>query len=325
MYSVFGVENPLLDFICQVDFPLFKTLGTRPGTMNLVSLEEMKKVLGIASGYRNTPGGSCANTIRGIAWLGQSSPIAPPVYSGAVGSDERGEKYIACMREMGIEVRLVRKQTPTGCSVILVTPDHERTMFTYLGACREFTAQDLDLEALSRSRFLHLTGYLWDTENQRLAAEAAARHALRQGVKVSFDLADPFVVQRYRSFFVSWIPGRVEVVFANREELQTMMGEKCPDEELVRRAGWLAGLVVMKVGAGGCYLNEGGRIMRSQGFPARVQDTTAAGDSFASGFLFGLLKGYPTTACARLANRFASQIVGVNGCDFSSLDPRGVQ
>jgi sugar/nucleoside kinase (ribokinase family) len=327
-YSVFGLENPLFDHIAAVSEADLASLGAPKGTMNLVDYGQMRRVLELAGRqpgrYRSVPGGSAANTVRAVACLSACDPVPPPVYSGAVGCDPEGEEYGRILRAAGIETRLACKTQPTGCSVILVTPDRERTMFTFLGACREYTAADLDRELLARSRFLYLTGYLWDTENQKQAALLAGQTAQREGVRVAFDLADPYAVRRYRSEFLDWIPRYAEVVFGNREEFRLLLGEGLGDEELARRAGALSPQAVLKIGADGCLVSAGGSVEAVRGFDVRPVDTTAAGDCFAAGYLFGLLKGFAPRRSARLANRLAAWIVTVEGCDLRGLDPAAV-
>jgi len=265
-------------------------------------------VLGLARGFRSIPGGSAANTVRAVAALSRARAVAPPVYSGAVGCDPEGEEYDRILRSQGVVTRLARKQQPTGCSVILVTPDRERTMFTFLGACREYRPEDLDRDLLARSRYLYLTGYMWDTENQRQAAL----------------LADPFAVRRYREQYLSWIPAHAEVLFGNREEFRLLLGEGLADEELAEAAGELVPQAVLKIGAEGCLVNCFGKVSRIAGFPAAPVDTTAAGDCFAAGYLYGQLRGFSAELSARLANRLAAWIVTVEGCNLEALDPAEV-
>jgi len=323
-YSVFGLENPLFDRIAAVDESVIRRVGAPKGTKKLVDYPQMRRVLELAGPTRNIPGGSAANTVRAVACLSRAAPVPPPVYSGAVGCDPEGREYDRILRSVGVVTRLACKSQPTGCSVILVTPDRERTMFTFLGACREYTSQDLDHELLGRSSWLYLTGYMWDTENQRLAALEAGATALREGVRVAFDLADPYAVRRYRDQYLSWIPAHVEVLFGNREEFRLLLGEGLADEELASLAGELCPQAVLKTGAEGCLVNYFGKVGRVPGFPVRPVDTTAAGDCFAAGYLYGLLRGCSAEHSARLANRLASWIVTVEGCDLEGLDPTQV-
>jgi sugar/nucleoside kinase (ribokinase family) len=319
VFSVFGVENPLMDIIAHVDHSVLSALGKKPGTMNLVDYGEIERLLTGIREYRTLPGGSCANTIRGIAWLNHASQVPAPVFNGSVGRDDTGDAYAKSIEEFGVRAALTRKEQPTGMSLIMVTPDGERTMNTFLGACRSFGPVDLDREKLSESRILHLTGYLWDTENQKKAAEAAVVLAEKKGITLSFDLADIYNVQQFGSLFLPFIRESVDILFANREELGMLTSTDC-DEDCIDAAARLCPTVLMKVGAKGCYVSHGGRIEHVPGVPAKkVADTTGAGDSFASGFLFGALLGREPLECATLANTVASGIVGVEGCDYQAL------
>jgi len=328
LYSVFGVENPLMDVIAHVDYGFLQRLGKQPGSMHLVDHAEIEALVSELPSFRTLPGGSAANTTRGLAWLaspgGQvvlrsfaelSSDGAgklPPVFNGAVGRDATGDKFEQLMTEAGVSASIVRKETPTGTSVILVTPDGERTMNTYLGACRDFGPQDLDLPRLANSKILYLTGYLWDTAHQDAAARKAA--ASSKAI-VAFDLADSFAVRRSGDAFRSWIPGRVDVLFGNRDEIGILTGASC-DEDCVKEAQKFAPLIVMKIGEKGCMLGQDGKYELVPGVPVEMVDTTGAGDAFAAGFLFGMLQGAEPLVCARLANAIASRIVGREGCSY---------
>ena len=247
MYSVFGIGNPLMDLVVHGEHAVLDRLGARPGTMNLIDGSQREEMLSDLEVAASIPGGSCANTMRGVAWLtAHTGP--PPLYAGAVGLDELGENYGARMKELGVDTKLARKSDPTGTSTIIVTPDHERTMFTCLSACRHYNLGDWEGEGLPDARFLYFTGYMWDTENQRQAVQTFATQAKGLGVPTAFDLADPFAVERYRDLFAAWIPGNVEVIFGNRKEVALMVEHDRPDRELIRDAGDLAPIVVMKTG-----------------------------------------------------------------------------
>jgi fructokinase len=238
-----------------------------------------------------------------------------------VGGDAEGRDFDRLLNGAGVRSFLVfKKEQPSGVSVILVSPDHERTMFTYLGACRLLDRADLPLDAVKRASYVYLTGYNWDTPNQEKAAKAAAEAVKSAGGKVCLDVADPFVAVRYGDSFRSWIPGNLDILFANRDELAALTAVKSGDEDILRAAAAYAPLVVMKTGGEGCAILEGGRIRRVAGETVQAIDTTAAGDSFAAGFLFGLLLGKDIELCGKLANRLASRMVTVEGCDYSRLD-----
>ncbi len=323
-YSVFSVENPLVDLIAHVDAPFLAARGKRPGTMHLVDEAESASLAACRAiaAPRTLPGGSAANTLRGVAWLNRDAALPSPVFGGAVGRDALGDGY----RE---DLAPRRASSPcscasrarTGTSIILVTPDGERTMNTHLGACRLFRAvRPRPRPARPLHALLYLTGYLWDTENQREAAERAAAFARSRGIPVAFDLADPWAVERYQDRYRDWVPRSVDVLFANGKELALLTGAGC-DEDCMDAARGLAPLVVMKVGAGGCWV--GGRLMpRAEMVPTEAVkplDTTGAGDAFAGGWLYGQLLGRGPLECADIANRLAGRIVGVYGCDYEAV------
>ncbi|MFP4562893.1 MAG: adenosine kinase [Spirochaetia bacterium] len=319
MRPITGIGNPLMDIIVPVDYTTFRNFEAEPGSMNLVENSVTKKILALPFEKTKTPGGSCANTLRGIAWLAGSGYENKPYYMGAVGKDEAGDGFLAILVEQGVEPGVALKDTPTGVSGILVTPDHERTMFTHLGACRDFTLEDVNMDAIRESSYLHIAGYMWDTENQKEAAKEAVKTAGRNGVKVSFDLADPFVVYRYGDELREWLPGKVDLLFANREELSAMTEQK-EDEAIMRIAREYAPFVVMKTGAEGCILRKGDEVIKIPGERVEPVDTTGAGDSFAAGFLYALLEGHGIDTAGRLANRTASRIVTIEGCNYALLD-----
>ncbi len=332
-FSIFAVENPLMDVIAHVDYDFLRRFGKQPGSMHLVDHDEVETLMRAVPSFRTMPGGSAANTARGVAWLsspagrgvleefGTLTPTGPgpaqPVFNGAVGQDPLGDQFVDRIREAGVSPSIVRKPTPTGTSVILVTPDGERTMNTYLGACRDFGPQDLDLSKLARSRILYLTGYLWDTAHQEAAARAAAtaRGERPERSILAFDLADSFAVRRSGDAFRSWIPGNVDVLFGNRDEIAILTGASC-DEDCVREAARFAPLIVMKIGEKGCVIGQKGSYEVVPGVPVEVVDTTGAGDAFAAGFLFGMLLGAEPMLCARLANSIASRVVSREGCSY---------
>lgn len=322
MYTVLGIENPLVDFIGHVQPEAMLGLDIKPGTMNLVDEATMRLVLSRLPSCETMPGGSCANTIRGIAWLRGSRSDPRTAYSGAVGEDEIGRTFESGLQRCGVEPILSRKGVRTGVSVILVTPDHERTMCTFLGACREYGPADLPRPSLEAAGLLHITGYLWDTEPQKAAAREAVEIVRRHGATVSLDVADPFVVTRYREEFLKWIPGRVDLLFANRTELSLLVGAEEDDLSILRKAAGLAPTVVMKVGPEGSRCLHRGALVRADGVPTTVVDTTGAGDAFAAGYLYAHVNGQSPEEASRLGNRVASAVVAVEGCAYDAV-PRG--
>lgn len=319
-----GMGNPLLDTIIQVDFDTFTRFEAEPGSMNLVDSTFSKQLLELPGDKKRTPGGSCSNTMRGVAWIqkntGENDGIA---YLGAVGNDSEGEQFENILQEQGVTPYLARTEVATGTSTILVTPDHERTMFTYLGACREYREEFVTPDTYAGACYIHLAGYMWDTENQKGAAQRLVQEGLKQDKIISFDLADPFVVHRFGDELRSWLPGKIHILFANREELSVMTG-KTGDNEILSAAKDLAETVIMKTGADGCCILSGNEIITVPGERVEPVDTTGAGDSFAAGYLYGLLHNFSAERCGKLANKIASGIVTTEGCDYSALNFTGI-
>jgi sugar/nucleoside kinase (ribokinase family) len=309
-----------MDQVVQGSFELLQVLGAEGGTMNLISLGRREELLARVQVSASVPGGSCANTLRGLSWLaGEDSQ--KPLYAGAVGDDPLGLAYENGLNALGIQTLMAYKSNPTGTSTIVVTPDHERTMFTFLGASRDLTRSDLEKDSFPETRYLYFTGYMWDTPNQREAAETQAVEARRNGVPIAFDLADPFAVDRYRDLFSAWIPGHVDVLFGNTQEIRMMLGGTAMEEQrLAEAAAELAPIVVMKIGPQGCLVSQRGKVSAFPPEPAEVVDTIGAGDFFAAGFLAGLIDGADIGACAKLANLMGAAIVSVPGCSLASLD-----
>lgn len=321
MHSVYAMENPLMDYVMHEGYSFLARFGARPGTMQLVEHSTFKEIIKASRGYSVFPGGSGANTARALSMLtGADESLGFPCFSGGIGADDAGNRFMAILGDLGIETAMAKKDIPTGVSAIVVTPDHERTMFTYLGACRDFSPEDVSMDFIRSSKFLYSTGYMWDTEPQKKALFAAVDEARAVKVPVCFDLADPFVVDRYYLELSDWIRGRVDVLFANREELSRITDCTGTDYEILNKASRLAEIIVMKIGKGGSIVQSANRMVHAPGESVICVDTTGAGDSYSAGFLYGLLRGADQETCARLGNRIAARIVSVEGCRYDCID-----
>jgi len=323
---LYGIGNPLMDIIVRAPHEALERLGAVPGSMNLVDYDRQQEAIGAGAVVRRLPGGSAANTVRGVRWLLRLVGSAvSPAYTGAVGHDRNGDAFEALLDTEGVNPYLARKHTPTGSSVIVLPPDSQRTMFTYLGACRDLESSDVNEALIRETRILHTTGYMWDTPNQELAARHAARVANASRTLVSFDVADSFVIDRARDSLLDWIPGNVGVLFANEAELRELTGVSEDEDAALRAASRFAPTVVMKTGPRGCKVLEGDTIVTAEPHPADRFDTTGAGDAFAAGYLFGVSQKLPARACSAAANIVAGAIVSVDGCNYDALDDAAVR
>jgi len=315
---MYGLGNPLLDIVYRVEQDFPTKLGLVPGSMNLVDAP-----LGFGADappvIAKVAGGSCANTMRGVAWLSGSDGSLRTALGGTVGRDLLAEEFRTALRKVGVVASLAEKDLPTGSVTVMVTPDAERTMCTYLGASGLMAVQDLDSEVLAGCDHLHSTGYFFESDTQRETLTAAVEQVKARGGTVSFDVSDSFVIERHLTKLLKWLPGRVDTLFANRDELAALTGISGEPEQLFERALEMVPEVALKLGAEGCLVgSDDGAVL----LPAEAVtpiDTNGAGDSFAAGFLYARLSGEPRAACARMANRLAGIMVTVIGCDYDAV------
>lgn len=216
---IFGIGNPLVDVVIQASENDLINLELNKGTMELVNENRQKEIISYFKGKNPLyfPGGSAPNTILACAGLGINSHIA-----GRIGNDKLGDIYIDRVNEYGADSGLVRGEGRTGSSIILVTPDGERTMNTNLGACQNYSSVDIDKEKLARAKFFYFTGYMWDTDSQKSAIKIAIQIAQENNVKIVFDVADPFAVSRNKKSFLEMIKQDIDIVFANKSELNIL-------------------------------------------------------------------------------------------------------
>lgn len=315
MIDVFGIGNPLIDIITSVDDSDLEALELDKGIMHLVDLEERARILSHIEGreivYRS--GGSCPNTLSFLASLGVECSLA-----GKIGNDPEGEAYVSHLPTSHLRSRLATAEgAATGTSIILVTPDTERTMNTYLGANRCFTREDLNIEDLQKARLLYFTGYMWDTEEQKDAVLYAAEVVRSNGGKIVFDVADPFAVNRNRADFLSLIEKQADIVFANAEEAKLLFGAASAAEAALKIASRCELAVVKNGSAGSIVLRRG---VPPEQIPIRkitAVDTTGAGDMYAAGFIYGILSGFSDRESGICASYLASRLVESFGAQFT--------
>jgi sugar/nucleoside kinase (ribokinase family) len=252
-------------------------------------------------------GGSAANTIVGIANLG-----ARAAYVGKVRDDQIGRLYTHDIRAAGVsfETRPALHGPATGCSYILVTPDGERTMNTYLGAAQELTADDIDAAEVAASSVIYLEGYLWDPQNAKEAFVKASTIAHQAGRQVALTLSDSFCVDRYRGEFLDLMRnGTVDLIFANEAELHSLYQTSDFDTALKQlRVDTKLGIVTRS--EKGCVVAAKDGVTAVPAFPIeKMVDTTGAGDLFAAGFLFGLVRGATHENAGRLGALAAAEVI----------------
>lgn len=312
--QVYGIGNPLIDIIVQVTDWDLEQFGIHKGAMHLID-EQRRAVL---LDYIKTKervyscGGSCPNTIITLAGLGIDVTLA-----GKVGTDEFGRIYKNRLQELRVKDELAVCDEPTGSSIILISPDSERTMNTYLGANRSFGSTDVVVETVRQADFFHFTGYMWDTQTQKASVKLALEVAQQANTTVTFDIADPFAVGRNRDEFLRLISDHADVVFANNEEARILF-ENYDAYECCKSMGKLCETAIVKNGKMGSFISHKGHLMKIpvQG-PVTPKDTTGAGDVYAAGFLYGLCKNLEIEDAGYVASVLAGEIIQQRGAQFS--------
>lgn len=303
--DVLAICNVLKDIGIQVKDEELVELGLSKGIMHLVSEEDQQVILEKFKDREQTieMGGSGPNMIRTLAILGQNVSQA-----GMAGSDRYGDLYLKRVEELGITNNITQSPVgSTGTAIILVSPDGERTMVTCLGMSRCYTSKEVPDEDIAKSKYLIVTGYQWDTDNQIEAINHAIRIARDNGTKIVFDLADPFCVERHRETFLNILHEYADIVFANMKEAEMLTG-KDVDGSLEELSA-LTDLVVLKCGAHGSWVKTKDEKVYISSNKVDVIDTTAAGDMYAGGFLFGLLNDKSLEDCGRLASFCAETVI----------------
>ena len=306
-YDVLGIGNALFDVLVRTDEAFLAKHGMTKGSMSLIDEARAAAIYKDMGPATEVSGGSAANTIVGIGSLG-----ARAAYVGKVKDDQIGRLYSHDIRAAGVafETRPASDGPATGCCYILVTGDGERTMNTYLGAAQDLTPADIDAGEIAASRMIYLEGYLWDPKNAKDAFVKASQIAHESGRQVALTLSDAFCVDRYRGEFLDLMRGgTVDVVFANEAELHSLYQTSDFDGALglLRKD---AKLGVVTRSEKGCVVASGESVIAVPAFPVEtIVDTTGAGDLFAAGFMFGLVRGAGHENAGRLGALAAAEVI----------------
>jgi sugar/nucleoside kinase (ribokinase family) len=306
-YDVLGIGNAIFDVLVQTDEGFLGRHGMTKGGMALIDEARAAAIYRDMGPATEMSGGSAANTIVGVANLG-----ARAAYIGKVRDDQIGRLYTHDIRAAGVafETRPAADGPATGCSYILVTPDGERTMNTYLGAAQELMPSDIDAAQVAASALLYLEGYLWDPKSAKEAFVKASTIAHGAGRQVALTLSDSFCVDRYRGEFLELMRnGTVDLVFANEAELHSLY--QTPDfETALKQLRGDAKLAVVTRSEKGCVVASKDNVTAVPAFPVdKIVDTTGAGDLFAAGFLFGLARGAGHENAGRLGALAAAEVI----------------
>jgi sugar/nucleoside kinase (ribokinase family) len=307
-FDTLCIGNAIVDVMARTEEDFLVSQALVKGTMHLIDAERAQTLYEAMGPAIEASGGSAGNTAAGIASLGGRA-----AFMGKVADDTLGAFYRHDMQAAGVsfDTLPLTGGAPTARSMILITPDGERTMNTYLGACQDLQPGDIDRETVAASKVTYLEGYLWDPPAAKEAFRQAARYAHEAGRQVSLTLSDPFCVDRFRDEFLNLMRGgTVDIVFANDSELRSLYqtGSLAAAIEAVRAD---CPLTAVTVGAEGAIIVERANVTRVPAAATdNIVDLTGAGDLFAAGFLFGLTRNMDTAQAARLGTIAASEVIG---------------
>jgi sugar/nucleoside kinase (ribokinase family) len=305
-YDVVGIGNALVDVIAHADEAFLVGEGLVKGSMNLVDTDRAVQLYGNLAAAVEMSGGSAANTMCGIASFGGRA-----AYIGKVSDDDLGQVFGHDLRAVGVQFRAgtLEPGVPTGRSIILVTPDAERTMNTYLGSASLLEPDDVHEQTVAAGQVLYMEGYLYDRPEAMEAFRFAAKVAHANGRKVSLSLSDSFCVDRHRDAFLALVADDVDILFGNEDEVTSLYEARSFDAAIERARGECQ-LAAITCGSRGSLVVTPDEVIEVPCEPVEhVLDTTGAGDLYAAGFLFGLTHGRPLAECGNLGSIAAAEVI----------------
>ncbi len=300
--KVLGIGNAIVDVICKVDESFIKKNNLTKGTMKLVDEAEFNKLLSNLKIEETIAGGSVANSIVGLSQLGN-----PVSFIGKINSDELGEKYEKSLTNEKVKYCYKKKKEsiPTGTCLILITPDSERTMCTFLGIAGKVSDKDINENAVKNSELIFLEGYLWDEGEPKKAFDKA----IDISKKVSMSLSDQFCVERHKKSFLDLVKNKLDITFANEQEALSLIDGKNFDEVITfgKQLGKL--LVITRGSKGSIAIQKNEVLSCDSKKDLKITDLTGAGDLFAGGFLHGYVNNLSIKESLEKGTEMASKII----------------
>ena len=301
--KVLGIGNAIIDVICKVEEKFISENNLSKGNMKLIfDGNELKKLLSNLKIEKTISGGSVANSIVGLSQQGNEVG-----FIGKVADDEFGEKYETGLKQEKVEYIYQKKKEvlPTGTCLILVTPDSERTMCTFLGIAGKINEYDINLKAIKKSEIIFLEGYLWDKGDPQKAFDKA----INNSNKIAMTLSDKFCVDRHKSHFLDLVKNKIDITFANEEEMKSLIDAK-KFNEVIEFSKQTKKTIVMTKGAEGAISIKDNEICKIEAKKnLSIKDLTGAGDLFASGYLDGYLNNLSQEKCLKKGTDMSSKII----------------
>ncbi len=304
--KILGIGNAIVDVICKVNDKFITQNNLTKSTMKLVDENEFKKLLSTLQIEETVSGGSVANSIVGLSQLGNKVG-----FIGKVNDDELGNKYEEGLKKENVQFFYQKKKeaVPTGTCLILITPDSERTMVTFLGTAGKINENDIDTNAVKNSEILFLEGYLWDEGEPKKAFEKA----INNSNKVAMSLSDLFCVERHKPHFLELVKNKIDITFANEQEIMSLIDVKKFDEVINFAKNTNKLIVITRGDRGAVAINRNEIVECSAKKGLQIKDLTGAGDLFAGGFLHGLINNKSTKESLETGTEMSSKIIQIIG------------
>jgi len=304
--KILGIGNAIVDVICKVEDEFVTQNNLTKSTMKLVDEVEFKKLLSTLKIEETVSGGSVANSVVGLSQLGNKVG-----FIGKVSDDDLGNEYEEGLKKESVQFFYSKKKEviPTGTCLILVTPDSERTMVTFLGTAGKINENDIDANVVKNSEILFLEGYLWDEGEPKKAFEKA----INNSNKVAMSLSDLFCVERHKPHFLELVKSKLDITFANEQEIMSLI-EVQKFDDVINFAKKINKLIVITRGEKGAVaINKNEVVECSAKKNLQIKDLTGAGDLFASGFLHGLTNNKSTKESLEIGTEMSSKVIQIIG------------
>lgn len=308
--ALLGISNAIVDVLANVPHAMIETLGAPPGSMTLIDQQRAVELYGLMQDKQESAGGSVANSIACFASLGGSA-----AYIGRVADDELGNTFDEDMQRLGVDLRLPpeTRDAPTARCHVFITPGGERTMQTYLGACVEIAANDINERTIQDPEIILLEGYVWDTPEGPAAMHKAVEIAKANGARIALSLSDSFCVERHLAAFRALALGAADIVIGNEAETLELFGTDSLDNAITAAIGSGKLFVITRSEKGSIIIDGSKRHDQSADLSQTVLDATGAGDAYVAGFLYGVSSNMSQAESASLATRCATLAISQIG------------
>ncbi len=305
-FDVVGIGNAIVDVLAEVEEDFLLSRSLEKGTMKLIDEDYALTLHESLDVVEHLSGGSAANTIAGLAMLGDNV-----AFIGKVKSDQLGEIFEEGLSCIGVECKSSKNEIglPTARCIILVTPDSQRTMCTYLGTSGSLSPDDIDDDMIKDSKIVYFEGYLWDRPEAKEAIIKAIKTAKEYGSKVAFSLSDGFCVDRHRDEFLKIIENDADIVFANEVEINALFQAKNINESM-EKCKKMNRVFALTMAEKGSIIINGSEVIHVDAFAVEnPTDSTGAGDMYAAGFLHGYIRGKDLKKCGMIGSLISSEII----------------